>query len=137
MFANRGKAMLCLCILSSLLLLSHFLRPDSRESIHFESLRDFSAFAEDRKLHHYANSCNVFVADHPVDSRQLQGFRMSDLGTPPWRGIILVGPCALTDEAMVEMVPETFDRPYRIWGKLVATGDEELLNRIERLYGEK
>jgi hypothetical protein len=137
MLANRGKAVFCLCTLSSLLLLSHFLRQAAPERIHFESLKEFAEFAKQHKLHYYAGTLNAFTADHPVDPQQLREFRIGDLGTAPWRGVVLVGTWIVTADSPAAMVPATLDRPYRIWGKLVATGDEDFLDHIERLYGER
>jgi len=105
--------------------------------LHFESLKEFCDFAQGRDLHVYGSGFNAFVADHPIDPEQLRSFRWCDLGKPAWRGIAVVNPWTSASECPIVIIPETVDRPYRTWGNLLAAGDEDLLDRIERFCREE
>jgi hypothetical protein len=111
--------------------------------VHFKSVFDFKEFADTGGLHYHSGAStgqlvfpadNFYVADRVISKDDLEGVcTRRDCGlTPAWRGILWV--CQIDATHVGTTHPESLGGKWRIWGNVVAAGDEELMDRIEAMY---
>lgn len=131
------KAMVVLAFLLGCLFLVNW-KPGAP---HFETLEEFKRFAVRNGLFVHSGGSqpeavyfdNFFVADHPVGLADLP-LTKTDCGlTPAWRGVIWV--FTLTHDS-VHVQRSFISGKRRQWGNLIVAGDEQLMDRLERLYVE-
>jgi hypothetical protein len=120
-------AALCLLLVSTLI----------PKPIHFESLREFIAFARAKELFlppEIGVANNIFVAERPITAERMRELAALDARTsghnPTWRGLVWVWQI---ESKWSRIDVGSFGGKTRIWGNLLVAGDEELMDRIERL----
>jgi hypothetical protein len=110
--------------------------------IQFSDPQDLRCFVESNGLYFHNGtkspglfSINCYIADHPLTFDTLPALataRQGDL-SEAWRGTLRItwppGPSWADD-----LSPDCVDVTSRVWGGLVAFGNEGLLNRFEDLY---
>lgn len=112
------------------ILLTWWLTP---RPLHFESTDQLKELAEAQGLHVHTStrSLGFFISEYPLEPRDLPIRKGSgDLG-PEWQGIIWVQP--LEKEDADRVLPPSASDQVRRWGKVLAYGDPNLLNRIEEI----
>jgi hypothetical protein len=79
---------------------------------------------------------SFFIADHPIEFDDVAGLRiMRDSGlTHEWTGILWVAQLDVPGKTNFDPADQIIGN-WRVWGNVLVAGDEELMNRIEELYG--
>jgi hypothetical protein len=127
-----GNSVVCLCLLGNML---------TPKPVVFKNLREFIQFAE--RNHFFLApptgiQNNTFATDHPFGADELR--EVAKLGkrncglTPVWRGAVWA--CQISFHGSLLEIA-TIDGKLRIWGNVLVAGDEEVMDRIVRLYHEE
>jgi hypothetical protein len=103
----------------------------------FETARELKDFAISSGLvFHCGNGSgfvcnNYFLADHPIALDDLASIATRrDCGlTPAWCGVLWVCPLGKSGPC-----PDLMGGKWRVWGKVLVAGDQDLMDRIEELY---
>jgi hypothetical protein len=136
----RGLLAVCFLVLGADQLLS--LSNDGATPVQFNNLREFRRFVESNGLsfHNGTRDPGVFtihgyVGDHPLTFDRLPALARAPqhaLGAE-WRGIVRVTWC-LGPAWQYDLPTDWSEGTWRVWGNLIALGDQDLLDRIEELY---
>ena len=128
-------------VMGALLVCLHLISASKPKPVHFQTLREFKDFAISKGLCFPEQAVFInsfFIGDHSLSAealRKLHSMDKRDCGlTPAWRGLLWV--CALHSGFDSRLHSETIGGKSRIWGRLLVAGDEELMNRIERLRSD-
>jgi hypothetical protein len=108
------------------------------ERVVFKNPAELKDFAMSKGLvFHCGNISNTvyvgdyFLADHPITIDDLEGIcTRRDCGlTPAWRGVLWA-----CQRGHLGLREDCLGGKWRVWGKVLVAGDEELMDRIEGLY---
>jgi hypothetical protein len=137
---SRG-ALIVLVLVAALLAFGQVIKP---RPIQFKTLKQFRDFAVAHGLlfHRFdtpspdlawgsGDAASFFVSDHPVAIDDLLQLTTRNCGLiPAWKGILLVH----FQHAEMYISPTSIGGKWRLWGNLLVAGDEQLMDRVERLY---
>ncbi len=111
----------------------------ARAGVRFTSPGELRRLAEanglcwQRGSHIPCHTSGNYVTDRAVPEKELARLCKAASGlTPAWRGIVWV--IALDAPGGLPPDPDHFGGARRVWGRLLAMGDEQLLDRIEGMY---
>jgi hypothetical protein len=134
----RGKGLCLVAIIWTAVACIHFLAVAiTPKPIQFRTLREFMEFAKAKQLVLIPPTGvnSTFISAHPPSAEQLSEITMLNKKkcglTPAWRGIVWA--CQI-DSKWLQLGTETISGNRRFWGNLLVAGDEEMMERIERLY---
>jgi hypothetical protein len=134
----RGKGLCLVALIWATVAGIHFLAVAiNPKPIQFRTLREFMEFAKAKQLVLVPPTGvnSTFISDHPPSAEQLREITMLNKNkcglTPAWRGIVWA--CQI-DSKRLHLNTETISGNRRYWGNLLVAGDEEMMERIERLY---
>jgi hypothetical protein len=106
--------------------------------VSFETAQELRGFAVANGLEARndgkADSTIFYIADHPLSPDDIVAVASRrDFGrAPSWRGVVWAA--QITSPSTSTYPIQGFGRHWRLWGKMIVAGDEQLMDRIEELY---
>jgi hypothetical protein len=115
--------------------------PTLQQPVAFETAAEFRAFAQQHGfLIHSGRQKPEVLSNFYITTKQHTWDELGHLSkarcglTPRWKGVVWVTTHFVSAEREQGLIVDSLGGHHRIWGKVLAAGDEEILDQLEQLY---